>query len=69
MFFIMIAIFFIPFSIVSYILTGNTESLAFLLAPFAYLILTYIMYVIFFWFYNMVASAFGGVEFELNDIE
>lgn len=69
MFFVATAIVAIPFSIVSYLMTGNTETLIFLVVPFVYLIFGYIMYAIIFWVYNLVAASFGGLEFEFTDVE
>ena len=68
MVFIVMAIFFIPTGIFL-LFTGEREGawLLFLLAPFLYLVGCFIFYAVFFWFYNLVASKFGGIEIEFKE--
>ena len=61
------ALILIPVAVIAYLFTGELSSFALLLAPFVYLIVAYIAYAIMFWGYNIVASTFGGIEFDLQD--
>ncbi|MCB1112320.1 MAG: hypothetical protein H7A37_02140 [Chlamydiales bacterium] len=61
------AIFIVPGSIIAFVISREISSLAFLLIPFFYLLITYIVQLLVFWSYNVVARSFGGVEFDLED--
>jgi hypothetical protein len=68
-YFVLVAIFAIPWGILAYIETGASETLVIFLAPFIYMILGYILMAIFLFVYNLIAPHFGGIEFTLSHEE
>lgn len=72
MYFIMTAIFAIPFAVIGTIvsiLAGKPEgllSLLFLVAPFFYAIIGGLTGALACWLYNMVAARIGGIEIEIG---
>lgn len=67
LYFIITIFFIIPFSIFFYMTSEDPSYFGFLIMPFIYLILSYLVSIIFCWLYNIVARGFGGIEFELYD--
>jgi hypothetical protein len=68
-YFVLVAIFAIPWGIFAFIATGSAETLIIFLAPFLYMILGYIFMALFLFIYNLVAASFGGIEFTLSGEE
>jgi len=68
--FVFSALYAIPASIFMYYMSGgDTSFFAFLLFPVFMFIISYIMYVILFFVYNIIASSFGGIEVTFKDVE
>ena len=67
MLFIISAIVLIPMGIYTLFTPDRTGAVFFLLFPFIYFILSYITWFLWGWLYNIVASHFGGIEFDLTD--
>jgi hypothetical protein len=67
LYFIITIFFIIPFSVFFYLTSEDPSYFGFLVMPFIYLILSYLITAIFCWLYNVVARGFGGIEFELYD--
>ncbi len=67
LYFVFAAIIAIPVGIYVLATTGASDALFIFLAPIVYLILGYIGFAIFLFIYNLVASAFGGIEFTLDE--
>jgi len=67
LFFILSAIIFWPMAIIS-LFNGEVQLAGMsLIAPLFYFLGLFIFYALFFWFYNVVAGTFGGIEFTLED--
>lgn len=61
---------FLPLVINAILIEGIHRDLIGLVAlPFIYWILMYIIIAIGIWFYNLIAQAMGGIEFDLVDME
>ncbi len=69
LYFILFALFAIPMGIFTALTVGVQEGLLFFAFPFLYGVFMYIMFAILAFFYNLVASSFGGVEFSFKDAE
>ncbi|NGX42972.1 MAG: hypothetical protein K940chlam7_01262 [Chlamydiae bacterium] len=69
LYFILSAIVAIPLGIYILLFHEVAGALCVFLAPFIYLIFFYILFAIFSWLYNLVASSFGGLEFTVTDID
>lgn len=66
-YFILAAIFFIPYAIYM-LMNGDRESaLALFIAPFIYAIIGFLFVVLAAWVYNQIANYFGGIEFTIED--
>lgn len=66
--FVIVVIFAIPTALINAFYNHDWTSAAIMfIMPFIALIFYYIFYAIFFALYNIVAKAFGGIEFDLLD--
>lgn len=68
-YFILSAIFLIPLGIVTLFSKEHAGALFLFLAPFVYLIVGYLAWILLGAVYNLVAKYFGGIEFETVDKE
>ena len=68
-YFILTAIFAIPFGIYTMIMGSVQEGVVFLAFPFVYAILGFIFFALFAFVYNVIAEMVGGLEFTIKDIE
>lgn len=66
-YFILAAVFFIPYAIFMIIQGDKESALALFIAPFFYAIFGYLLVLISLWIYNQVAAYFGGIEFNLEE--
>lgn len=67
--FTFMAIICFPMAIVALFSHDATTAFALMLAPFFYLVFSYIVWLIYGWFYNLLSDKLGGIEFELRDVE
>lgn len=68
-YFVITAVFAIPWGIYMLFATGMGESLVIFLLPFLYMLFGYCFFAIFAFIYNFVAKTFGGVEFTFTGDE
>lgn len=49
--------------------SADSMGIYILLLPFVYLVLSYLVWLLVGFIYNVIANQFGGIEFDLTDIE
>jgi hypothetical protein len=69
LYFLIALIICIPVSAVIFIYGDKTQAVGFLIAPFAYLVVSYILFSFVSWIYNRIANVFGGIEFTIETID
>lgn len=67
--FILMAIISIPIGIYLLFTPERLSAISFFILPFIYALLAYIFWVVWGWFYNLIAKRTGGIEFDLKDVE
>lgn len=66
-YFLLTAIIMIPMAVLAALGHHDSQVWTWLVLPFVYLIVTYILSIIMFWIYNGMAKLTGGLEITLED--
>ena len=67
--FIISALVCVPWSLYMLVFFSCGECLFLLIFPFLYALMSFIGYAFLIWIYNFAAGRFGGIEFNLKDVE
>lgn len=69
MIFIFSAVFLIPMGIISLFTPDRQAAAVLFILPFIYFAVSYVTWYIWGWLYNLVASHFGGIEYDVTNKE